>query len=111
MNTEASSIPASLASQSDVSLVPVPQLDISHHVSEELVRVSTPVDNAPPALDTATPVRPGFLSRLFGSNGPRQHEEGNITDRRRAVGPDAVPASPRAEQPLLQLHRTDAAAE
>ncbi len=32
----------------------VPQLDISHHATEDLV--PTPVDNAPPALDIEAPV-------------------------------------------------------
>ena len=103
MNIEASSIHASPVSQPDVPHVSAPPLDISHHVTEEFVPVPTPVDNAPPALDTATPARSGFLARLFGSNGPRQQEERYITDRRRAVGPDAVPASPSEEQRLLQL--------
>jgi hypothetical protein len=60
-------------------------------------------NNASPALDTATPARSGFLARLFGSNGQRQQEERYITDRRRAVSPDAVPFPPREEQRLLQL--------
>ena len=103
MNIEASSIHASPVSQPDVPHVSAPPLDISHHVTEELVPVPTPVDNAPPALDTATPARSGFLARLFGSNGPQQQEERYITDRRRAVGSDAVPTSPSEEQRLLQL--------
>ena len=111
MNTEASSIPASPVSQPDVSYAPMPRLDISHHVTEELVPVPTPVDNAPPALDTATPARSGIFARIFGSNGPQQQEERNITARRRAVGPDAVPASPREDQQLLQLQLSAAAAE
>ncbi len=71
MNIEASSIHASPVSQPDVPLVSAPPLDISHHVTEDLVPVPTPMDNnAPPALDTATPARlgSGFLARLFGSN-------------------------------------------
>ena len=105
MNIEASSIHASPVSQPDVPHVSAPPLDISHHVTEEFVPVPTPVDNAPPALDTATPARSGFLARLFGSNGPgpQQQEERYITDRRRAVGSDAVPTSPSEEQRLLQL--------
>ena len=103
MNIEASSIPASPASRPEIFHVPVPPLDIPHHVTEELVPVSTSVDNAPPALDTATPARPGILARMFGSSDPRQQEASNITDRRRAVGPDAVLASPGEDQQLLQL--------
>ena len=104
MNLGASLIHASPVSQPDVPQVSAPLLDISHHVSEVLVPVPTPVDtNAPHALDTATPARIGFLSRLFGSNGRRQQEERYITDRRRAVSPDAGSASPSEEQRLLQL--------
>ena len=82
---------------------PVSQLDISHHVTEDLV--STPEDNAPPALDIATPARHGILARLFGSNGPRRQPEQDvqITERRQGPGRDAVPSSPREEQRLLQL--------
>ena len=40
---------------------------------------------------------------LPGSNGRRQQEERYITDRRRAVSPDAGSASPSEEQRLLQL--------
>ncbi len=87
-----------------VQLVSAPPLDISHHVTKDLVPVPTPMDNnAPPAPDTETPARSGFLARLFGSNGPLQQEERYITDRRQAVSPDAVPASPSEEQRLLQL--------
>ena len=104
MNLGASLVHASPVSQPDVPQVSAPLLDISHHVSEVLVPVPTPVDtNAPHALDTATPARIGFLSRLFGSNGRRQQEERYITDRRRAVSPDAGSASPSEEQRLLQL--------
>ena len=46
---------------------PLPQLDISHHVTEDLVL--TPEDNAPPDTDTTTPARTGILARLFGSSG------------------------------------------
>ena len=72
MNLEAQSAPVSL----------VPQLDISHHASEDLV--PTPVDNVPPELDieapvdipppheAASPARPSLLTRLFGSGGTRQ---------------------------------------
>jgi hypothetical protein len=112
MNIEASSIPASPVSQPDISHVAAPLLGISHHVTEDLVPVPTPVDtNAPPALDIATPARSGFLARLFGSNGPRQQEARYITDRRRAVSPDAVLASPSEEQRLLQLQINAEAAE
>ena len=99
---------------------PVPLLDISHYVTEDLVPVPTSTgvptlvdSNAPPALDTATPARIGFLSRLFGSNGLRQQpeEESYITDRRRAVGPGAVSASPSEDQRLLQLQISAEATE
>ena len=88
-----------------------PDRDIPHHVTEELVPSPTPVENAPPALDTATPARAGLFATLFGSNGPRRQAESNITDRRRAVDPDAAPASTSGEQQLLQLQMNAAAAE
>ena len=76
MNIESSSTHASPVSQPDVPHVSAPPLDISHYVTEDLVPIPTQVDsNAPPALDTATPARIGFLSRLFGSNGLRQQPE------------------------------------
>ena len=63
MNIEASSIPASPVSQPDISHVAAPLLGISHHVTEDLVPVPTPVDtNAPPALDIAT--SPKIICRL-----------------------------------------------
>ncbi len=40
-------------------------------MTEELVLSPTPVENAPPALDTATPARAGLFATLFGINGPR----------------------------------------
>ena len=103
MNLEPSLAPASPMSQ--------PDRDIPHHVTEELVPSTTPVENAPPALDTATPARAGLFATLFGSNGPRRQAESNITDRRRAVDPDAPPASTSGEQQLLQLQMNAAAAE
>ena len=107
MNNETSPVHASPVSQPDVPHLSAPPLDISHHVSEELVPVPTPVDtNAPPALDTTTPARIGFLSRLFGSSGLRQQEERYITDRRRAFGSEADSASPSEEQRLVQLQIT-----
>ena len=109
MNNETSPVHASPVSQPDVPHLSAPPLDISHHVSEELVPVPTPVDtNAPPALDTTTvtPARIGFLSRLFGSSGLRQQEERYITDRRRAFGPEADSASASEEQRLVQLQIT-----
>ncbi len=101
MNIEASSIHPSPVSQPDVPQVSAPLLDISDHVTEELVPVPTPVDNALPALDTATPARSGFLARLFGSNRPQQEEERYIPDSLSAVGSNAVSASPSEEQQLL----------
>ena len=107
MNNETSPVHASPVSQPDVPHLSAPPLDISHHVSEELVPVPTPVDtNAPPALDTTTPARIGFLSRLFGSSGLRQQEERYITDRRRAFGSEEDSASPSDEQRLVQLQIT-----
>ena len=111
MNLETQSVPVS----------PVPQLDISHHASEDLV--PTPVDNAPPALDIeapvdipppphepASPARPSLLTRLFGSGRTRQQEERHITERRRGFISDTVPSAPSEEQLLLQLQiNTDAA--
>ena len=120
MNIESSSTHASPVSQPDVPHVSAPPLDISHYVTEDLVPVPTSTgvptsvdSNAPPALDTATPARIGFLSRLFGSNGLRQQpeEESYITDRRRAVGPGAVSASPSEDQRLLQLQISAEATE
>ena len=114
MNLEAPFAPAS----------PVPQLGISHHASEELV--PTPVDNAPPALDTEAPVdnappaldttstspaRPGILARFFGSSGTRHPEERHITERRRGPISDTVPSAPSEEQRLIQLQMDTAAAE
>ena len=85
---------------------------MSHHVSEEIVPVPTPSDNAPNAL-AATPTRSGFLERtsrmLFGGTGPRQQEESNVTERRRAVDPLAVPPFPSEEQQLRQLQLNAAA--
>ena len=57
MNLEAQSAPVSL----------VPQLDISHHATEDLV--PTPVDNAPPALDIEAPVDNALL-RVTGKTQP-----------------------------------------
>ena len=120
MNIESSSTHASPVSLPDVPHVSAPPLDISHYVTEDLVPVPTSTgvptsvdSNAPPALDTATPARIGFLSRLFGSNGQRQQpeEESYITDRRRAVGPGAVSASPSEDQRLLQLQISAEATE
>ena len=88
---------------------PLPQLDISHHVTEDLIL--TPEDNAPPDTDTTTPARSGILARLFGSSGTRQQDM-HITERRQLPGRDAVPSSPSDEQRLLQLQNdTDAAAQ
>ena len=112
MNVDASSISAPPASPLDIANMPAPLLDIPHHVTEELVPVPTPVvDNAPPALDTATPARAGIFARIFGSNGPRRQEESNVTDRRRAVDSDTIPAPPSEEQQLLRLQINAAAAE
>jgi hypothetical protein len=97
---------ASLASTSPVSQT---DRDISHHVTEELVPNPTPVKNAPPALDTATPARAGLFATLFGSNGPRRQAESNISDRQRAVDRDAAPASTSGEQQLIQLQINAAA--
>jgi hypothetical protein len=112
MNIGTSPVPTSPVSHSGRSLVPTSQLDISHHVSEDLVPVQTPLDNAPNAL-AATPTRSGFLERtsrmLFGGTGPRQQEESNVTERRRAVDPDAVPPFPSEEQQLRQLQLNAAA--
>jgi hypothetical protein len=51
MNIGASPVPTSPVSQPDSetgrSLVPASQLDMSHHVSEELVPIQTLLDNAP----------------------------------------------------------------
>ncbi len=69
MNVEAQSAPVSL----------VPQLDISHHATEDLVPTPTdnappaldieaPVDNAPPPQEPASPATPSLLTRLFGSS-------------------------------------------
>ena len=106
MNIGIPSIPASPVSQTGGSLVPALQLDISHYVIEELVTVPTPLDNAPHA-QSATPARSGLLARtsrlIFGDTGPRQQEESNVTERRRAVDFDAVPAVSSEEQQLLQL--------
>ena len=112
MNLEAQSAPVSL----------VPQLDIPHHASEDLV--PTPVDNAPPALDfeapvdnapsavePASPARPSLLTRLFGSSGTRQQQERHITERRRGFISDTVPSTPREEQRLLQVQINTEAAE
>ena len=88
---------------------PLPQLDNSHHVTEDLVL--TPEDNAPPDTDTTTPARTGILARLFGSSGTRQQDM-HITERRQLPGRDAVPSSPSDEQRLLQLQNdTDTAAQ
>ena len=112
MNIGASPVPTSPLSQTGRSLVPTSQLDMSHHVSEELVPVPTPLDNAPNAL-AATPTRSGFIERtsrmLFGGTGPRQQEESNVTERRRAVDPDAVPPFPSEEQQFRQLQLNAAA--
>ena len=62
MNIGASPVPTSPVSHSGRSLVPASQLDISHHVSEELVPVQTPLDKTPKAL-AATPTRSGFLEK------------------------------------------------
>ena len=112
MNLEAQSAPVSL----------VPQLDIPHHASEDLV--PTPVDNAPPALDfeapvdnapsavePASPARPSLLTRLFGSSGTRQQQERHITERRRGFISDTVPSTPSEEQRLLQVQINTEAAE
>ena len=88
---------------------PVPQLDISHHASDELGPTS--VDNAPPALDTATPTRPGIIASFFGSSGTRHQEEGHITERLRRTSPDALPSSTSEEQRLLQFRIDTEAAE
>ncbi len=71
------------------------------------------MDNAPPVLGTATPARDGLFARTYGSDRPRrtQDTESNITDRRRAVGHDAYPASPSEEQQLLQPQISAAAAK
>jgi hypothetical protein len=114
MNIGASPVPTSPVSHSGRSLVPTSQLDtgISHHVSEDLVPVQTPLENAPNAL-AATLTRSGFLERtsrmLFGGTGPRQQEESNVTERRRVVDPDAVPPFPSEEQQLRQLQLNAAA--
>jgi hypothetical protein len=106
MNIGIPSIPTSPVSQTGSSLVPAPQLDISRYVSEELVLVPTPLDNAP-HTQSATPARSGLLARtsrlIFGGTGSRQQEESKVTERRRAVDPDAVPAVSSEEQQLLQL--------
>ena len=47
---------------------------------------------------------------IFGSTGPRQQEESNVTERRRAVDPDAVSSFPSEAQQLRQL-RISAAAD
>ena len=47
---------------------------------------------------------------IFGSTGPRQQEESNVTERRRAVDPDAVSSFPSEAQQLGQL-RVSAAAD
>ena len=64
------------------------------------------MDNAPHAQN-ATPARSGLLTRTsrltFGGTGPQQQEESNVTERRRAVDPDAHPAVSSEEQQLLQL--------
>jgi hypothetical protein len=104
----------------------VPQLDISHHASEDLVPTPTPVDNAPhaldieapvdnapapPTLETVSPARPGILARFFGSSGTRQQQERHITERRRGFISDTVPSAPSDEQRLLQLQINSEAAE
>jgi len=112
MNLEAQVAPVSL----------VPQLDISHHASEDLVPtpvdnappaldIETPVDNAPPTLETASPARPGILARFFGSSGTRQQQERHITERRRGFISDTVPSAPSEEQRLLQLQINSETAE
>jgi hypothetical protein len=40
---------------------------------------------------------------IFGGTGPLQREESNVTERLRAVDPDAIPAVSSEEQQLLQL--------
>jgi hypothetical protein len=82
-----------------------------YQVTEELFPVPTTVDNVPPAPDTVTPARAGIFARIFGSNGPLRQEESNITNPRRSVGPDAVPAPPSEGQQLLQLQINATAAE
>ncbi len=112
MNLEAQFAPASL----------VPQLDISHHATEDLVPIpvdnapsaldiEAPVDNAPPTLETASPARPGILARFFGSSGPRQQQERHITERQRGFISNTVSSAPSDEQQLLQLQINSEAAE
>ena len=92
MNIEASSIHASPVSQPDVPLVSAPPLDISHHVTEEFVPVPTPVDNAPPALDTATPARSGISQEYLEVTGRN--------DRRKETSPPADARSGLTQFPL-----------
>ena len=111
MNIESSSTHASPVSLPDVPHVSAPPLDISHYVTEDLVPVPTSTgvptsvdSNAPPALDTATPARIGFLSRLFGSNGLRQQPD---CLRRKATSQTAGVLSALVQFPLPPVKTSD----
>ncbi len=100
----------------------MPQLDISHHATKDLVPtpvdnapsaldIEAPVDNTPPTLENASPARPCILARFFGSSGTLQQQERHITERQRGFISDTVPSAPSDEQRLLQLQINSEAAE
>lgn len=104
-------------SWTDRSLVPVPQLDISYDVTEELVPCPATLWNKThQTLDSLTPATASSrlssccllqkVSRtIFGSTRPLQLEQGErkITKQQRAFDPATVPSFSSEQQLLLQL--------